>query len=247
MVPKWLQSRKSKQHRFLQNDAPPVAVTKNAQESIPPYAFAAISLFQNNHHRHSCINYFAASNSGHAIHLAFLTPSQSSRNGTSIRQIAQDCWVQQNVSDPRWLDREDVWTPWLAHLHSSLINFGGGTLAVMFQGVSIDEKTGFARVYLSGIAGATVITNELELRQIQPGQNIGLIGNLNADLPNAHVLQLSEVSSLVLTSDDYQQERVARGIQEIKKLPYPKAGAAELLFFELQKTGNGSSVLWIDF
>ena len=27
----------------------------------------------------------------------------------------------------------------------------------------------------------------------------------------------------------------------------PKMGAAELLFFELQKTGSGSSILWIEF
>lgn len=247
MVTKWLKSRDRKKSATFKREHPPIQVTPNAIGIIPPNIFASISLFQNERHHSLCINHFGSSQNGETIHIAILAPSLSFKAASACRQITQDCWHQQLHSSPGWINSIHALEDWIQSVQKSLIDFGGGSLATGLQGLTLDHGSKKALFFLSGLAGAILISKDGDIEHLAAAAETGLMGNHDTKVPKAQVVSTKSLAAIVLASDDFHVQALEKAIKKIRTLPYPKSGAAELLFFELQKTGSGSSVLWIDF
>lgn len=246
MVPKWLNPARRKKTVALQGELPPIIVTPSASGSLPHYSFATISLFQNVKNSGACINRFGLSTSGETVHLAFLTPSVNKKSASACQRIAHDCWLQLVRDEPEWLESTDAVARWLVMVQKSLTNFGGGTLSSSVQGITLDQRHDAAFIYLNGLAGALLIQKDDTIKYLAPTKETGLIGDLKNSPPTSQKISTTSLKAIVLASDDFQKEHVEKGIKKILPMQYPKTGVAELLFYELQKTGNGSSVLWIE-
>ncbi len=247
MVPKWLSTARRKTSAALDQDLPPIVVTPGASGTLPYYAHATISLFQNAKHKGSCINRFGLSMSGETIHLALLNSSPNKKNAIACQNIANDCWLKLVSEEPGWLESTDAVNRWLIQVQKSLSGFGGGTLSSSVQGITLDRQNNAALIYLSGLAGALIIDSSNSISHLYPTKDTGLLGDLKNSKPLPQKISTNNLNAIILASDDFQKEHVERSIQKIRLMHYPKNGAAELLFYELQKKGNGSSVLWIEF
>ena len=246
MVAKWLQAGRRSHRSSLHREQPPIRVTPSTVDRIPPNAFATISLFQSPE-QNATISHFGSSQSGNTIHIAILAPSLTSKGTLACQQITQDCWYQQIRSKPTWTDSPEALPTWLDAVQTSLVDFGGGSLTTSLQGLTIDHESKKASLFLSGLAGITLISKENNIHHIYALDDIGLIGAQNSKPPTKQSISTKSLSAIVIASDDYSARDLERAIQKIRALQYPKMGAAELLFFELQKTGSGSSILWIEF
>lgn len=247
MVAKWLTSGRSKKKALLQREQPPIKVVPNALEKLPPNVFATISLFQNLEDQSLCINHFGTSQSGTTMHFALLAPSLADKAVVACRQITQECWYEQIRLTPHWTDSSTALATWVEAVQRSLVDFGGGSLTTALQGLTLDHESSKALFYFSGLAGAVLISKDDDIQHIAAPSETGLLGSPRSKSPSAQAVSTKSLAAIVLASDDFQQKDLERCIRKIRSIPYPKSGAAELLFFELRKKTNGSSILWIEF
>lgn len=246
MVTKWLHAGRRPHRSSIPHEQPPIKVIPSTLDRIPPHTFASISLFQSVE-QNATINHFGSSQSGSIIHIAVLAPSLTSKGAVACRQISQDCWDQQIRAKPTWTDSQEALSEWLDTVHKSLVDFGGGSLTTGLQGLTIDHDSRKASLFLSGLGGVTLVAKDNELRHVYAARDTRLLGTPHSDVPAPQTISTKSLSAMVVASDDISADELERAIQKIRALPYPKMGAAELLFFELQKTGTGSSILWIEF
>lgn len=246
MVTKWLQAGRRPHRSSLHREQPPIQVTPSTLDRIPPQAFASISLFQSVDHT-ATINHFGSSQSGNTIHIAVLAPSLTSNGAAACRQITQDCWQQQMRSKPGWADSKEALSAWLEAVQESLFKFGGGSLTTGLQGLTIDHDSKKAYLFLSGLGGVTLVSKDNEVKHVYASDDTRLLGTPHSKAPTPQTISTKSLSAMVVASDDFSVSALERAIHKIRVLPYPKMGAAELLYFELQKTRSGSSILWIEF
>ena len=187
------------------------------------------------------------------MHIGLFDPHGSGPGATAARELARSVWIDFASTDPQ-LRNEKEWLPkFIEELNSELWIIGHGSIKGDFCGLVFEKSTQSVRVYLSGYPSPQIRNHdENQFQRLTSASGLAL-GSRETSMFTQVRTELSPRSEIIVHSREITHRSLIKPLAELRNVPYPKAGAAELLYFawlkqnkdRRKKTEKNAQILWI--